>query len=529
MDSSELAKILEKHQIWLSSHGKEGERASLSGAALNDPPLSAVLKGANLQRAVLDGVAFGNSDLTDTNLRGAELRRADFGTATLRRTNLRESDLQNANLHEAQSLLSTQLAGADVAGAKLPSAIADFEVLKTIAEATSNAQKLFIAILAGCVYSWLTIGTTKDAALIPNSASSPLPVIGTALPIVGFYLVAPVILLALYIYFHLNMQRLWEALADLPAVFPDGRSLDKRADPWLLNGLVGAHFVRLKSDRPALSGLQECLSILLAWWLVPLTLLVFWGHFLKRHDLLGTGIQVTLLIASISFGWMSYRLARATLRGTQRVPYRWKKTLKNAGTYRRIVGAVAMWIIFALVSLGGIFGRPVYTTWNGNPGVPEMLSLVGFLPFADFDDADVSTKPSDWTGKPDEYPLVKGAKLADADLRNAYAPFAFLANARLERANLSHAYLLDANLEGATMWQTNLEEAELPGADLKRADLSGANLQRATLERADLKDAHLWSTDLKGVDLTRTSGLTKNQLADAITDEHTLVPSDLPP
>jgi hypothetical protein len=164
---------------------------------------------------------------------------------------LRETDLQNANLENAEFLLTAECAGANVAGAKPPKPIAEFEGLKTIAEATSNAQKLFIAMLGGCLYSWLTIGTTKDAALLTNSASSPLPIIGTALPIVGFYLVAPVVLLGLYFYFHWHVQRLWETLADLPAVFPDARSLDKKADPWMLNGLVSDHFRRLRRERPS--------------------------------------------------------------------------------------------------------------------------------------------------------------------------------------------------------------------------------------------------------------------------------------
>ncbi len=56
-----------------------------------------------------------------------------------------------------------------------------------------------------------------------------------------FYLFAPFLLVGLYTYFHLYLQRLWESLADLPAIFPDGTPLDKKADPWLLIGLVRAH------------------------------------------------------------------------------------------------------------------------------------------------------------------------------------------------------------------------------------------------------------------------------------------------
>jgi hypothetical protein len=228
MDPKELSRILDTHKLWLNSCGKDGQSADLHDASLTG---SRDLCGVDLRQSILNGAKFENSDLANANFQGAELRRANFANANLRGTILREADLQNADLETANFLLTSQLAGANVAGAKLPPAIAEFEGLKTIAEATSNAQKMFIAMLAGCLYCWLTIGTTTDAALLTNSASSPLPIIGTALPIVGFYLVAPVLLVAVYFYFHLNMQRLWEALADLPAVFPDGRTLDKKADP----------------------------------------------------------------------------------------------------------------------------------------------------------------------------------------------------------------------------------------------------------------------------------------------------------
>ncbi len=97
-------------------------------------------------------------------------------------------------------------------------------------------------MLLGCAYAWLTIATTTDARLLTNSASSPLPIIGTDIPIAWFYWAAPVLLLGLYSYFHLYLQRLWEGLSELPAVFPDGKALHKNAYPWLLNGLVRAHF-----------------------------------------------------------------------------------------------------------------------------------------------------------------------------------------------------------------------------------------------------------------------------------------------
>ena len=130
-------------------------------------------------------------------------------------------------------------------------------------------------MLLACVYSWLTIATTTDARLLTNSASSPLPIIGTEIPIAYFYWAAPFILVALYVYLHFYLQRLWDGLAGLPAIFPDGKRVDQRAYPWLLNSLVRQHFDLLK-DRSLIAKSEELITIFLAWWVVPLTLIGFW-------------------------------------------------------------------------------------------------------------------------------------------------------------------------------------------------------------------------------------------------------------
>lgn len=573
MESEELTKIIQSHKLWLDSGGKEGKRATLEEANFGT---SVELRGADLRNAVLNRAEFKDADLTETNLQGAELRRASFDGAILRRTNLREADLQNANLENADFLLTAQLAGANVAGAKLPKPIAEFEGLRTIAEATSNGQKLFVAMLGGCLYSWLTIGTTRDAALLTNSASSPLPVIGTALPIVGFYVVAPAVLLAMYFYFHLNMQRLWEALADLPAVFPDGRSLDKKADPWLLNGLVSAHFARLRRERPALSRVQQWLSILLAWWVVPVTLFVFWGRFLPRHDWFGTGLHIGLLAAAIGFAWMSYRLACATLRGAPRKPFLWAHAWRDRRMLLRVagvLGTVVVGLAFYFVSFLAIEGVPPDLSqpsnsrdignddpvpYTFNPAatglkpndlrarVPRFLKAIGVNSFANLVEEDISTKPPNWTG---DLKVVKGARLRQATLQYADAAFAFLVNADLFEADLRGAYLPLANLSNADLTRAKLEFADLSGADLSyahlllanlsNADLSHANLKKADLTNTDLSNANLASADLSGAtlflanlggaDLGDVKGLTRSEIETAHKDDKTILPANLPP
>jgi uncharacterized protein YjbI with pentapeptide repeats len=118
----------------------------------------------SLRNADLLGADFTRATVINVNFQGAVLRRVKFEGAKLGGgTSLREADLRNADLEGALYLRTAQLAGADVGGAKLPKAIGEFEGLKTIAEATSNAQKLFIAMLAGCLYSWLTNRAAAEA------------------------------------------------------------------------------------------------------------------------------------------------------------------------------------------------------------------------------------------------------------------------------------------------------------------------------------------------------------------------------
>ena len=108
------------------------------------------------------------------DLTGANLQEVNFLESDLEGTSLRDTNLKNANLEKVKSLLSERLAGADLTGTKLPTDIAKFDALETIAELSKNARKIFLGMLAGCFYSLLTIVTTTDVRLVTNSTSSPL-------------------------------------------------------------------------------------------------------------------------------------------------------------------------------------------------------------------------------------------------------------------------------------------------------------------------------------------------------------------
>ena len=77
--------------------------------------------------------------------------------------------------------------------------------LERVEEASKKAGNLFIVVLACTLYALLIILSTQDVYLVTSSATFPLPILGTLVPLVWLYWIAPAALLMLFIYFHLNL------------------------------------------------------------------------------------------------------------------------------------------------------------------------------------------------------------------------------------------------------------------------------------------------------------------------------------
>ena len=504
--------------------GTHLEGANLQKAVM----MGADLQGANLQGANLAGAVLIETNLQDTKLQGANLEHADLTRAQLHNANLSEPDhriaatavgngdplprsvkganldtailkeafLENANLEGATGLLPEQLAGASLRGASLPNAISEkFQKLEYIEETSKYARSLFFILLLACLYALITIAATTDAQLVSSSASLLLPIFNAKVPVVSFYFLTPLLLFGIYFAFNLSLQRLWEQLAKLPAIFPDGTPLDEKVHPWLLIGLVRSRVFQLKlqENRPLLVVPQNLLYSFLAWGVVPLTLTVFWWRYLSRHDWFWTVAQLFLIATATAIAVFFGKVARSTLRGKKRQPKKDKHIARQA-----LIGSSCGLIIFAcyvFLSFGAIEGaRPGYDTETESLQTASVLSwlpgtyaLLHLDPFAELKDEELSTKSENWTEKS---PLnhIKGASLQGRDLR-----YGDLRNAFLVKADLSNA---------------NLSKADLSGADLRLANLAGADLEGAKLSGANLA----------GADLKNVKGLTQAQLLTAKKD-----------
>jgi nucleoid DNA-binding protein len=123
----ELNKILSDHRRWLDSHGRRGEKAVLSHAALVRADLFAAklsfidLQGADLREALLSEADLYDANLREANLANAVLDWASLDYAKLQRASLRGADLRWANL-EGANMLGCDLRFANLEGANLKDA-----------------------------------------------------------------------------------------------------------------------------------------------------------------------------------------------------------------------------------------------------------------------------------------------------------------------------------------------------------------------------------------------------------------------
>jgi uncharacterized protein YjbI with pentapeptide repeats len=113
---------LARHQLWLESHGEQGQRFSAAGANFE----KADLRGANLRKANLSGtnlseVNLSNANLTEATLFGAKLSGANLNAANLSGASLSGAELQNATLQNAD-LTEVLLCEANLGNANLSNA-----------------------------------------------------------------------------------------------------------------------------------------------------------------------------------------------------------------------------------------------------------------------------------------------------------------------------------------------------------------------------------------------------------------------
>lgn len=381
------------------------------------------------------------------------------------------------------------------------------EIVNHISEISKNSRTTFFALVLGCVYSYLTISTTNDAALLTNSGAIPLPIIQVRVSITWFYYFAPAILTVLFFYFHLYLESFWRSIVSLPLYHhQDKRGLDDYIYPWL----ISTTFIRganptLAKDRP-LSLFGYVLSVLLGWWLIPFLLLVYWGRYLTAHEWLGTIIHSVLLLLTVGFAFRFYYLAKNAVSDipstSDTVDYESRNEhkilyLKTSQIVLSVVVTLMLTLLIAYFSLSAMYGLPKDVCNDVSreksciifiPGT-EILTWIGVEPFANIQEKRIVDKPKNWLdllARPDHLDRYletqSNLKLSERNLRRLNGQNAFLPASLLDRIILDYAELQHATLVRSKLMNVSFHGANLTHIDFQHAFISSTIFENVIAE-----------------------------------------------
>lgn len=511
----DLAETLDQHKLWVESDGESGNKADLCGVNLSRADLTGVnLEGAFLQRANLTG-----ADLSMANLRGASLVQANLRNSNLLGTELRGANLMGANLYGAEGVWVGRLGGTNLFDAVLPETIAAFDTSKAIADATKFARWFYFLILGLSLACLTLIGYTTDVRLIVDASAIPIPRLGRFLSMTSFYLGAPLVLFVLYLRFHFLLLRLWGSMSGLPAVFKDGQTLEKDG-PWYLMGLVRRHFRWMREGRSPFWVLETVVATILAYWVVPATLFMFWLRYLARQDFRGTLLHAFLLTLSVAAATCVPTILARVLQPGDLLRHKSKNLWRlSFATARAALLTGCALLLFSLGVNRGLPSdgeiAPQHPAASALRWVSEAMQSIGYRPYAELTEAMLSGPPPRGNWSEEALPSVPGAKLNEMNLRFARAYKAYLVNAKLWRANLEGAYLSEADMRGSNLREVTLRDAVLDrvqaskivlvSADASRANFTGADLRGADFSFATLTDARLSNVRLGGATMYAAS------------------------
>jgi uncharacterized protein YjbI with pentapeptide repeats len=519
--------IAKQHKLWLETKGTEGRRAGFAG--LN-------LWGVKLHSLI---------STRDFTL-------ADFSKAQLFEADLRGCNLQFADFRDSTGLSSEMLAGADLCGAELPDLLSWSGDLDLLSSKATIAQSIFLSMVIAAIYIALAVVDTDDLALITNSTTLSLPILNIAVPVIPFYVAAPIVLCTLFFYFCFLQHETITFLSHLPAVMPDGSLPGSKTFSWLPldDGTMPAY---CRSHRQLL---RNAISAAIAYGTVPLSLLCIWERGLVARDTKLTALHVVLFAAAISYCLYLFYFPARSVRA-QGSP-KWATALTASAIF-------ALAYLSAAVLRGGPFpssflgavshDRRNYdesTYYHYDLGVKEdkehawaipgrlLLQLFHLDLYPDLKVArsPVESSNSEETGTGVAFPYgweqhylrgqnihLESVDMVNCDLRGADFRSAVLSRARLKDCDLTGATLSRAKIRKADLSGTILNDAVLISADLSGTDLQYANLKRAIV-RSDLSEAALNYAQMQEVDLSEAD-LSSAHLDNARLDHATIKSSAL--
>ncbi len=538
----ELRETLVGHAAWARSGGEGGRRIraplDLRGRDLAGGDLrGADLAGSDLRRAILERANLSPAEAAGESiratLRGSRCEETRFVDAHVEDLDLTGCDLRRSVFSEGAPLEAEQVAGSALTGAVLPRSLDLGRAFAVADESARAARSLLLSMLAVCAYTWVAVASTTDVQLFSPKAAFRLPIIELHVAALPFFRWSALLIVAVFIYLQLTVQRVWMRYALLPSVLPDGSPRSRASNPWLLVSVPQRPAPGVPDTGP--SGVQDFAGMLVLWGVPLATLLALWARYLPRRDASLTTFHEVLIAVALAgataslFAWL--RLSGRPS-ASQSGDGRWRK--------QRVLAVVAVFTV-AYFGLGRLSesarvaeavavhsgdADPASSGGDENARaaaterpIPTALQLLGVRPFADLAGAELTPE----VGQDDDVSGRKLLSLKGLDLRFADLTEASAVRVDFSGADLRGASLVRTDLRGATFdAETQLAGCDLSGSDLRFAQLAGVDLREVTLDAdTSFEDANLVTANPQGLDLSRVK-LTGADLSEANLEGTTL-------
>ena len=430
----------------------------------------------------------------------------------------------------------------------------DLDRLSRLRESANDSARSFRTVYVSylvIVLYILSIVMFREKEELFRNGSLQIAIVNFSVPIRSFFIVSPLILLALHFnlliqakFLSYKVHRYALAISEiyshrLPSSSNDeerdGEEKDdkKRDDKKreMRNLLFPAPLAHMIAEGDSDCTWQNLFLVIIPIVIIPLVILVVTGvRFLEYQSERITILQFILVVADVGILWWLWPGIVAPKK--TRIQWVRNQRRRSFENLRRTIESV----IIIAISISGL-AYILYHAFDGkyefqdrelvqerpppeilsayldtcgenrcdeeaiDPGTPVWCKYARPLDLKDrvFRDADLSG--AILCAVDFELAILNGSEMSRAKLHGAN----FL-NAELHDTILDEAELHGANLGGAKLHGANLNRAELHGADLAGAELHGANLDEAELHdanlgRAKLHGANLNRAELHGADL----------------------------
>lgn len=248
-----------------------------------------------------------------------------------------------------------------------------------INELTKVGRANWLGLLAYLSFSFITLLGVVDADFFIPERQTNLPIINVSIPTFSFFIFSPLLGSALYVYLHLHLRKVSEALTR-PAAKINGQPLERYCSSWLMTDFILRQRRDFSSTSRHMDWLASITTVSLIWLAGPTVLFWFWVRSFPVHEPLFSAFVGACLSISVYAGFSSWTKMKADLRGRQN------------GTFK-----IAFKNITLIVSLLIVSGFTLLKTIGGLPTILNKFALdsldVSFVRLFEFE-GDFSPLPT---------------------------------------------------------------------------------------------------------------------------------------